>query len=349
MRLLRFLLYLIIILIVGFAIFIGYISFTDYSPDEKTVLQENTSGETIPAGKELSLLIWNIGYGGLDNSMDFFYDGGQQVKPPIKNLIQNLSAVTDFVDGCDSIDFYLFQEVDVDSKRSYGIDQKAKISAMFAKHTSVFAKNYDVFFIPLPLSSPLGRVKSGLMTLSRFQPVSASRYSFPGNYSWPKSLFMLDRCFLVNRYKTSDNKELLVINTHNSAYDDGNLREQQMNYLKNFLTSEYKKGHYIIVGGDWNQCPPGFEPTYDNHVFDRENLLHIKSGYLPEGWTWLFDSSVPTNRRVDRTYKKGESLTTVIDFYLLSPNILPVSVETIDLDFQHSDHQPVLAILKLQN
>jgi hypothetical protein len=39
------------------------------------------------------------------------------------------------------------------------------------------------------------------MTLSGPYPLSvSSATAFPGNYSWPMSLFMLDRCFLVNRY-----------------------------------------------------------------------------------------------------------------------------------------------------
>ena len=34
-----------------------------------------------------------------------------------------------------------------------------------------------------------------------------------------------------------------------------------MEYLKKMLELEYSQGNYIVVGGDWNQCPPGF--AYD--------------------------------------------------------------------------------------
>ena len=52
---------------------------------------------------------------------------------------------------------------------------------------------------------------------------------------------MLDRCFLVNRYPVSNGNELLMINTHNSAYDDGSLRKQQMDFLKDFLWLNMRK------------------------------------------------------------------------------------------------------------
>ena len=160
---------------------------------------------------------------------------------------------------------------------------------------------------------------------------------------------MLDRCFLVNRYKVDGNKELVLINTHNSAYDDGSLRKMQMNYLRRFLLEEYLQGHYVIVGGDWNQSPPGFTPEYKKDIFDDQDFTPIPADYLPEGWAWVYDDTEPTNRRVMIPYQQGTTPTTVIDFYLLSPNIRLISVNTVDLDFAVSDHQPVRMKVQLLN
>lgn len=154
---------------------------------------------------------------------------------------------------------------------------------------------------------------------------------------------MLDRCFLVDRYPLAGGKDLLVINTHNSAYDDGSLRKGQMDYLHSFLMEEYALGNYIVAGGDWNQTPFGFRSRFKEDVFDTIQLSYIPKDYLPADWTWLFDPSTPTNRRVDRPYRAGISRTTVIDFFLLSPNLESLYVRGIDLDFSPSDHQPVLA------
>ena len=153
---------------------------------------------------------------------------------------------------------------------------------------------------------------------------------------------MLDRCFLVNRYHLANHKDLLIINTHNSAYDDGSLRAQQMDFLSAYLISEYEKGNYVIVGGDWNQTPFGIEPELPAHRFDTENLTYVGKDYPAPGWTWAYDPDLPTNRRVSIPYDQDRSLTTIIDCFLLSPNIVLEHVETIDLNFENSDHQPVL-------
>ena len=161
-------------------------------------------------------------------------------------------------------------------------------------------------------------------------------------------VFMLDRCFLVDRYLLAGGKELLVINTHNSAYDDGSLRKGQMEYLHGFLTHEFEKGNYIIVGGDWNQTPYGFQPGFEKDKFDTVQLSYIEKNYLPEEWTWLYDSAIPSNRRVDIPYVSGVSRTTVIDYYLLSPNLEPAGINGVNMDFRYSDHQPVLASFRIR-
>jgi hypothetical protein len=96
------------------------------------------------------------------------------------------------------------------------------------------------------------------------------------------------------------------------------------------------------VGGDWNQTPYGIEPVLPSHQFDTENLTYVEKDFPAPGWIWAYDPLLPTNRRVALPYDKNISLTTIIDCFLLSPNIRMEHVETIDLDFQYSDHQPVI-------
>jgi len=115
-----------------------------------------------------------------------------------------------------------------------------------------------------------------------------------------------------------------------------------MSYLSDFLLAEYEKGNYIIVGGDWNQTPYGLEPKLPFHRFDTENLSYVEQDYPAAGWHWAYDTEMPTNRRVAVPYDRSASLTTVIDYYLASPNVELSEVKTLDLDFQYSDHQPVL-------
>jgi len=337
---LKTLIFIIILSICIFAAFLIFSTVSDYKPPPETIIFQGPDTAKIPLGKTFNLLIWNIGYAGLSKNMDFFYAGGKNVKPAKDILKSNLSSIKDFIKNQGKIDFFLFQEVDVNAKRTYSINQYNEIKELFPNYHSSFGKNYDVSFVPVPISDPMGKVVSGNQTLSKYIPESVVRHSFPGNYSWPKGLFMLDRCFLVNRYPIENNKELLIINTHNSAYDDGNLRKRQVQYLEQFLTSEYKKGNYIIVGGDWNQCPSGFNPEFKDNLMDNANRMDIDKAFMPD-WKWLYQNKIPTNRRVNEPYSKGRTLTTVIDFFLASPNIDQAEIKGIDLKFKNSDHNPV--------
>ena len=341
MKIIRPLLYLLLILVGAFLLFLLYATIDDYRPDDVSIQSIECEEDIISDSLQIKLLIWNIGYAGLDASMDFFYDGGEQMRPDKEGVKRNMEGINSTLAPYKGFDFIMLQEVDQNSKRSYHINEYQIIKDQFKDYNSSFGMNYEVGFVPIPLTEPMGKVKSGLMTLSLPCPGSVERHSFPGNYSWPMKLFMLDRCFLVNRYQVSNQKELVLINTHNSAYDDGSLRTQQMSYLSDYLLSEYEKGNYVIVGGDWNQTPYGLEPQLPSHRFDTEDLIFIEKDYPAPGWNWAYDTSLPTNRRVATTYDKSSSLTTVIDCFLASPNVELSEVKTIDLNFQYSDHQPV--------
>jgi len=339
MKLIRYPLTALAAMLIFVLLFFIAAGIADYKPDEITPITEDVSAMPI-TDSSFTALIWNTGYAGLDASMDFFYDGGEKVRPLPQQVAENTKQILNQLMKYSGSDFLLLQEVDRNSKRSYGINLSDSIRQALPDRHSAFALNYRSSFVPLPLRSPMGRVESGLLTLSAHNPKSTNRHQFPGNYSWPTRLFMLDRCFMVSRFPFLG-KELLVINTHNSAYDDGTLREKQMKHLQAFLLNEYEQGNYVVVGGDWNQTPPGFKPRFDGELFDRDDLTYLSADYPESGWTWAYDTKVPTNRRLKIPYVKGKCATTVIDLYLLSPNLSVDTIQTIDLGFRHSDHQPV--------
>jgi endonuclease/exonuclease/phosphatase family metal-dependent hydrolase len=196
-------------------------------------------------------------------------------------------------------------------------------------------------YVPVPLSNPLGKVHSGLGLFSRFNIAEATRIATPGKHSWPKRLFMLNRCFLEARYMTSTGKELVVYNIHNSAFGDETvMRTAELNLTQELITEEYKKGNYVVAGGDWNQNPPDMNIEMIGNYVSKE-IWPIDRDFLPEGWTWAFDPQVPTNRDVDKPFNQGKTACTIIDYFLVSPNIEVMEVKTSDLRFEHSDHHPV--------
>jgi endonuclease/exonuclease/phosphatase family metal-dependent hydrolase len=346
---LKILLIIILIPIVLFGIFLLLATLKDYKPELTEIVYQSEKQDFLNDTLEYNLMIWNIGYCGLDASMDFFYDGGKMVFTTEENHLKNLEKIGNYIqEKSKFVDFILLQEVDLKSKRSYKSNEMDSIHAAIPNFKSFFGKNYESFFVPIPVSKPYGKVLSGVVTYSIYEPSLSTRYSFPGGFAWPKGMFELDRCFLVNRYNLTNGKELLVINTHNSAYDDGSQRKEQMQYLKNYIVDEYNKGNFVIIGGDWNQCPPNFTPDFAVYQMDTLDKMDIPADYLPE-WNFIFQNKIPTNRRLQTSFDKNLTLTTVIDFYLISPNIELVDIYAEDLEFEHTDHQPVFMSVKFIN
>ena len=86
---------------------------------------------------------YNTGYASLSKDEDFFMDGGSKVKPDSKALVEdNLSGITNVLKDNPS-DVYFLQEVDINSTRSYGIDQRSAYSEALNKN-SFFAYNFKL-------------------------------------------------------------------------------------------------------------------------------------------------------------------------------------------------------------
>ena len=338
---LQVILLIIFIVVLLLGLLIAYATITDFSPDEKTEIDTKGTANSQIEKDSLSFLIWNIGYAGLGAESDFFYDGGKNVVMSEEVVSKNLSGINTTLKKFKNTDFILLQEVDLRSKRSHLTNEVEVIAKTLPNTSYATGINYNVQFVPVPFNNPLGKVRSGVTTYAKYNDSQTTRYQFPGKYEWPKSVFFLDRCFLFQRFPLLGGKDLIVINTHNSAYDNGSLKKQEMEYLKNVLLEEYERGNYIVVGGDWNQTPPGF----DKDTFLKEETgyeqMEIPANYMPEGWQWVFDTSVATNRKLAAPYDRKKTFTTLIDFFLISPNLEIQKVEGMDIDFQFSDHQPV--------
>jgi endonuclease/exonuclease/phosphatase family metal-dependent hydrolase len=353
-KLLKAVLIIIAILVLGFIGLIVYAIASDYKPGEKELIARSDKPSLLDDSISYSLLTWNIGYAGLDKEMDFFKDGGTKVITPEVNCRENVSRIEDFLLKNDTIDFVYIQEIDRDSKRSYRIDEYKDISEKLTGYNSYFAKNYDVFFVPAPPAKPMGKVLSGIAIYSKFIPESSTRYSLPGDFGFPTQLFYLDRCFMVNRYRTKNGKELVLINTHNEAFDaGGDIRKAQMERLKEFVLNEYNSGNYVIAGGDWNQYPPDFKPAFsENKAFTGQignfRLVGIESDYIQGGWKWIYDPSTPSFRTLLAAYDPATTPTSICDIFLISPNIESTYVKCQQLGFANSDHNPVIIEVRLK-
>jgi endonuclease/exonuclease/phosphatase family metal-dependent hydrolase len=353
MKMIFFVLKIVAVVVLLAALYIGgnifYATITDYKPPLEEGVNIDKQSTSLPTDSSFSFLIWNIGYGGLGAKDDFFYDGGKTVISAEQNVNEYLAGIKNFIQQHSGKDFILLQEVDRNAKRSYKIDELKYIAEALPEYSNTYARNYLVDFIPIPYTSPLGKVDAGLASFSKYELSEATRYQLPGSFPWPKRVFFLDRCILVNRVKLSNGKDLLVINIHNSAYDDtGELKAAEMAYIKKYLLEEYEKGNYLVVGGDWNQTPPEWDKNTYKKSGDDYAPENINKDLMPEGWQWAYDASSPTNRNLKTAYNQQTTSCTVIDFYLVSPNIEIEEIKTHHLNFSYSDHQPVTLNVKIK-
>ena len=342
--------------ILAAVVFFSVLTIAEYRPAEieNIEIQLHTGGShSAPAfnppthpsvGVPFNLLSWNIGYASLDASQDFFMDGGKGIRPATnENVRRNLAVICETIEGSGAC-VALIQEVDIDSKRSYNVDEKAYLTATLAG-PSVFAYNYNSIFVPIPFPEFIGKVKSGLLTMSRYDINEAQRLNLPNPFSWPTRVANLKRCLLVSRIPVENSgAELVMVNLHLEAYDSSGGREAQTKALLDFLHTEYAKGNYCIAGGDFNQNFPGIDPVRfavkNSDFFVPGTLSH---SLLAAGWQYAADSKTPSCRLLNEPFSGnlGETQLYVIDGFILSPNVELISVETIYLGFKHSDHNPV--------
>ena len=339
-----------VVLLLAVALF-AFLTITEFKPAdiEPLTVEHGANEPTAFSGDSFRVLSWNIGYAALGKESDFFMDGGTQTRPDSKDIItKNLAGIRDTVERVDA-DFCLLQEADSGSTRSYNVQEVEQLAAIPAYRASAYALNYKCPFVPIPWP-PLGKVNSGLLTLSKFEVESADRISLPCPFSWPLSTANLKRCLLVTRVPIEGtDRELVLVNLHLEAYDDGEGKIAQTKQLLNFLDEEFDKGNYVLAGGDWNQVFPDTLNTYANAHPDLWTPGVLSESDLSTGWRFAWDATTGTCRLLNQPYDPTDEVNTqyyVIDGFLVSPNLEIVSVETLKEDFAFSDHNPVLLELR---
>lgn len=346
MKIIKRLLIFVSALFLAFCGFVGYIIITDYAPEETEASEILRDNDVAITGTTFTLTTFNIGYCGLDEDQDFFMDGGTMSRSSSKSQTEaNLENVRLFLETQNS-DFYFLQEVDVKGTRSFDVNQQEFILDEFEEYSSTYSYNLKAKWIPIPIFNPLGSAYSGLMNLSRFSPDDSTRYKLPGDEPFPKKYFDLDRSIMEDVYTMENGKKLYMVNIHLSAYDKGGtIRAEQIQFMIDYINELYNDGEaYIIFGGDWNHLLDNSKYTDDL----PEWVATIPDSLLETGFKLVYDTTVNTVRSDETAYEAGLSFETVIDGFLVSPNITVESIIGNDLQFENSDHNPVTLTFTLQ-
>ena len=302
---------------------------------------------------EYSIMSYNIGFGAYESDFGFFMDGGTESWAWSEaRLMDNLAQIGELLRTTDA-DFYLLQEVDRDSTRSYHVDELNLLSMYLGDRATIWAQNYDSPFLFYPFTQPHGKSVSGITTASQYLIHDCKRIEVPIEDSLMK-LVDLDRCYSRCRIDVEGGGEMVLYNLHLSAYtSDGVVAVEQLELLIADMAAEAAKGNFVVCGGDFNKDLLGDSSEY----FGVSGEGYTWAQPLPEG---IFDgtglqlvapldenSPVPTCRNADGPYNPDQFVLT-IDGFIVSENVEVVESAVVDTGFAYSDHNPVTMTFKLK-
>lgn len=334
-RALMLLLVLVALVAVGFLAIRGAIG--AYRPAATTeVVPEPGSVESAPATDSLHILSWNIGYASLGAESDFRADGGRSLRAPSRAAVEkNVTAIGEYF-RFERPDVVLAQELARASLLTYGVDVLNSVRGKLKESQFAFAPTVQVAGLP-----GLGGLVVGSGVLSRVGIARSTRHELPSR-KLRIGVTLQHFNVLETRIPIAGRTaEWVIFNVHLSAFDDGSLRRQQLAEVLRLIEAEYAAGNYVITGGDWNMRLALTEFPYTTSEKAKFWVRDFPMGETPAGWRWAVDASAPTCRTLEQPYRAGVNYTCVIDGFLVSPNVEVEHVETVDLHFVHSDHNPV--------
>ncbi len=325
-------------------------------PDDQIISVKSSEQvqNTLSTSTPYTALTYNLGFGAYTPSFTFFMDGGKQSvadsKESVLSCIQGAISTIQTQDA----DFLLLQEIDVDSTRSYHINQKDLLESAFSSYNSSFAINYDSAYLLVPPWEPHGKSLAGLELFSKY-PISISvRRSLPVASGFSK-FFDLDRCYTVSRVPVENGKNLCIYTVHLSAYGTNDeVRKGQLSMLFSDMERDRSNGNYVLCGGDFNHDLKADEADTENreswaYPFPRSNL--------PQGFSFAMDllpedqkaALSDTSRMTDIPYNKDTSYVVTLDGFIISDNIECLNYNTIITDYAYSDHEPVKLQFQLKD
>lgn len=333
-------------------VFIRYYRIEDNKPLD--IFNPTVVSDSIDTNQEHSILSWNIGFGAYLQDYTFFMDGGKESRArSLDALNDNINAICDTLKSYNS-DIILTQEVDFDSTRSFHIDERQIIEDKVQSYSTMFGQNYDSPYLFYPIFKPHGANKSGLFTMSKYDMHDGLRRSLPVQKGFAK-IVDLDRCYDICRIRTSNDKYLVLINFHLSAYTtDPEISNKQLEKIYETIQKEYNRGNYVICGGDFNKDLLGDS----SEIFGVKYIKKLSwcqpfpENDLPEHIKLVkpYDSGskIPSCRSNYEPYQKGHTFVCTVDGFLVSDNVNVRSSSVYDTEFKFSDHNPVLMLFTLE-
>lgn len=295
------------------------------------------AAEKSPAPETLTFCIWNLGYAGLGEESDFYSDGGSHLLPPSRKTVEKNVAGIRTVLKSITADVYLFQEVAQPGLLTYGVDLQGSLESAFPGYARSFLPDAQTRLLPKRYA-----IHHGTEVFSRYPMEKLGADLLPGE---SRAFFgVMRKTYSIHHFELPGGKGRWAIMTvHLAAFDDdATTRKRQLRQVIETAERAYRSGAHVIVGGDWNlkmtdtRFPNRTDPKFLFWVHDFPKEV------VPPGWHMAFDPATPSVRTNYAPYRAGENYTTIIDAYLISPNVTVLGVKTTDTGFRFTDHQPVV-------
>lgn len=341
----RYVVSLLIVLIIGLGIFIWWAVGSSLPKYSDLPIEQQASVVPTPAPDVLVVASYNIGHGhGLKEYATDYRD---------KDVTERqLAKIADAMVEINA-DIFLLQEVDLDSQRTFRINQiefiREKTKHPYYACAMVWEKNY----LPFPYWPPahhVGYIRSANCILSRFPLSNHKRIVFdkPHNNPFWYNWGYIDRAIQRVDVEIGDEK-LALLNVHLEAWESA-ARELQIKITKDYIDEVTLP---VILGGDFNTVRPGAEKLTgfkdDPHVdYGQEKTL-----------SWLFDNAkeirIPQLTVVDDSpfekysYPSDHPDRWIDHIFLFGKNMSFLDFRVFKEATVASDHLPVVARIKYKD
>lgn len=289
---------------------------------------ETEASAPVPSNS-LTLVSYNIGYlSGLTNN--------QAVERSKQLFDDNLSAAIAALQPLNA-DIIAFQEIDLDSKRSYGVNQVDALASALDFPTAGLAINWNKNYVPFPywpISAHFGKIVSGQAVLSRHPIVKNQRMVLEKVASRPffYNAVYLDRLAQVTQLQLQG-RSIIVINIHLEAFDTPT-RLNQTRAVRE-LAESYAQEFPVLVVGDFNSAV--------NRPEEGERSIAIMTE------SELFTSAIPQDQWANQPTFPSEPPEHKLDYLFYTPATIELEDTRVVTEAgTASDHLPLVMTFTLK-
>ncbi|MDD6467839.1 MAG: hypothetical protein PUF50_06620 [Erysipelotrichaceae bacterium] len=307
--------------------------------------------------KEYHALSYNIGFGAHTPEFSNRFENGQMENGKktkgkynfgisAEQVNTNMHEIQQYVKELDH-DFYLFQNVDHASTRSYMIDQQEILSTGLSRYSRIGSPFQHSSYLFYPYPQERGLINSELLTYSRYKTTYGMVKKLPVNYSFFQKFSEPDYGFSVCWLPVA-NTDVYFVLINVQFIQDPNMRKAQLETVMELAKEEYLDGNYVMMGGTFNFDASVIEKTSKQK---KPKWIDSITNYeITDGFRFVpFENETEHSswRSADLPYELGTNYEAILDGFIVSDNIT-ASAKILDTQFQYSNHNPIELTFQLQ-